>query len=379
MEKIYNYTETEIVNEEAEDFLDLKILTDGVESEPEKIKRDNENVDVSCFVMLTDSEQMKVKDGSYNIDLLGNPMYQYVVRACPTAPTCLKFKQGEDDVLKVIKPCLTDSEYTLVLFSDTPLITRSNILNILDFVKNKGLNVCKLTRGFVFKTEYIKRIDEIYAPSTYYFEEEDFMMAVNYKQLYIISETLKNRIISYHLQNGVYFKAPDSTYIDANVALGSGTVVEPFVRLVGDTDIAENVVIGSGSTLINAKVFDGAEIRGAYIDGAIVKEKVKIKNGAKLLEQTAIKEGSIIQEDSIISNAIIGEYSVVGRNTIINYMTASENVNIGHYCKIFGTEEKPVAIEKGANIMDVVTLMQGVKISENAKVQMGEVLKAGDK
>ncbi|MBQ3158112.1 MAG: hypothetical protein IJB98_00280, partial [Clostridia bacterium] len=214
---------------------------------------------------------------------------------------------------------------------------------------------------------------------TYYFEEEDFMMAVSYKQLYIISEILKNRIVSFHMQNGVYFKAPDSTYIDANVSIGAGTVIEPFVRMTGDTDIHENAFIGAGSTLISAKVFEGAKILGAYVDGGIVMDKAKVKNGAKLLSQTAIKEGVEIGEDSIISNAIIGEHSMVGRNSIINYLNAEECVCIGDNCKVVGTEEKPCVMQKGSKLEDMVTLMQGVKVSCDKTVKMGEVLKAGDK
>ena len=378
MEKIYNLTETKFKTEEMSSALFDVEKQEKLLTKVEKIKRDNEDVSVTCIVLLVDSEQMPAKDGSYNVDLLGNPMFQYVVRACPSVPTCIKYNEGEN-ILKEIKPYLKDTEYTLVLYSDTPLVTRANILNILDFAKAKGLNVCKLTRGYVFKNEYIKRVDEVYAPSTYYFEEEDFMMAVSYKQLYIISEILKNRIVSFHMQNGVYFKAPDSTYIDANVSIGAGTVIEPFVRMTGDTDVQENAFIGAGSTLINAKIFSGAKIYGAYIDGGIVMEKAKIKNGAKLLSQTAVKEGVEIGEDSIISNAIIEEYSMVGKNTIINYLNADERVSIGDNCKIVGTEEKPCVMQKGAKLEDMVTLMQGVKVNEDVCIKMGEVLKAGDK
>lgn len=369
----------ETKEEVSSDFFDLKILTDG-KNQPstKKIKRDSDPVSVSCFVLLVDSKNMNVEGGSYNIDILGNSMQSYVVKACPTAPKCLKFNEAEDDILRTIKPHLTNSEYTLVLYSDTPLITRSNLLNILDFVNNKGLNVCKLTRGYVFKNEYIKRVDEIYAPSTYYFEEEDFLSAVTYKQLYLITEILKNRIINYHMQNGVYFKAPDNVYIDANVSIGKGTIIEPFVYLAKDTDIEEYVFIGAYSSLVNAKVFSGAKICGAKIDGAIVMENAKIKSGVKLFSQTAIKEGCEIGEDAIISNAIIDKHSMIGKNVIINYLNAGESVCIADNSKIIGTQDRPVTILKGASLGEMVTIKPGVKILEDAKIKMGEILGLGE-
>ena len=375
MEKILNFTDTETKTvEETTDFFDLKIITDGKEPKEQKVKRDNEDVSVGCFVLLTDSKEMQVAEGSYNIDLLGNPMYQYVTRACPTVPACLKFDETEGTVVGTIRPYLKNTEYSLVLFSDTPLITKANILNILDFVKNKGLNVCKLTRGWVFKNDYIKRVEEVYAPSTYYFEEEDFLMAANYKQLHLISEILKNRIITYHMNNGVYFKDPDNIYIEANVSIGGGTIVEPFVSFVGDTDIGENVFIGAFSSLKNAKILTSARVEGAYIDGAVIMEKAVIKANAKLMSQTAIKEGSIIQEDSVISNAIVGEYSMIGRNSIINYLVSNENVCIGDNCKIIGEESAPVNINKGATLNDAVTVMSGVTIKDGENIKFGEII-----
>jgi len=381
MEKIYNLTETQPLTEEvSSDFFDLQILTDGKDVEPKKLKRDNDNISVGCFVLLTDSKEMKVENGSFNLDILGNPMYQYVVRACPSVPACINFDEKEDDVLSKIKPYLKETEYSIVLYSDTPLITKANILNILDFVKTKGLNVCKLTRGWVFKNEYIKRVDEVYAPSTYYFEEEDFLMAVSYKQLHLISEILKNRIITYHMNNGVYFKSPDSTYIDSNVSIGEGSVIESFTSLTGDTNIGKNVFIGTQSVLKNAHIYDGAKIEGAYIDGGVIMEKATIKANAKILAQTAIKEGAVIEEDSIISNAIIGNHSMVGKNTLVNYLNYDENVVIGDNCKIIGLQAVPVNIMKGAKVLDVVTIMPGVVIKEDKTIEFGTTLnKEGNK
>ena len=378
MEKIYNYTETETRNSSPEttgDFLDLKIISEGKEPYAKSIKRDQENVSVNCIVLLEDSKEFNAENGSYNLDVLGLKMYEYVVKACPETPVLIHFDHEKQTVADVIKPFLREAEYTLVLFSDTPLITKKNILNILDFVKTKGLNVCPLTRGYVFKTDYIRRVDEIYSPSVYYFDEEDFMMALSYRQLYLITEMLKNRIVDFHSQNGVYFKDPSSLYIEANVTIGKGTVVGSFVSLSGDTVVGENVKIGNNSELKNAKVGNDAEICGAYLDGAYVYSSCKIARGAKLCSQTAIKDNSSIMEDTIISNAIIGENSNIGKNNVINFLMAKDKVSIASSCHIMGSQEKPVTMEEGSSVGDMVTIFGGVKLIENQKVMSGEVIK----
>lgn len=375
MEKIYNFTETLIEQEQdiVPDFVDLKIIKDDQQTQPKKIRRDEEEVDASYIVLLTDSKELNVLDGSYNLDLLGNKMVTYVSRACPKTPLLVQY-DGSSDVVKTIRPYLTESEWTVVLYSDTPLLTRENLLNVLDFANSKGLNVCKLTRGYVFKTEYIKRVDEIYVPSVYYFEEEDFLTAVSYKQIHYISEVLKTRIINYHMDNGVYFKSPESTYIEANVSIGKGTMIEPFVSLVGNTVIGNNVKILTNSYLKNAKVFDQAEIQGAYIEGAVVQQNAKIKRGSKLYSQTAIKKGCEIQEECIISNAIIGEHCIVGKNTTLDYLNCQDNVSIGDNCLVKAIQEKPVLIKSGAIIENRVTLFKGTVVENNQKIEEGTTL-----
>ncbi len=368
MENVSNVTLTEEKTEkDFNEAFDLKIQK-TVKPKTQTM-HDFDVKSVSCFVLLTDSKAMNYKEGSYNIDLLGCPMFEYVVRACPTPPACLKYEEGQN-IISMIRPYIKNTEYSLVLYSDTPLITKSNIMNILEFTKNKGLNVCKLTRGWVFNNEYIKHVDEIYAPSTYYFEEEDFMVASTYKQLYIVAGTLKNRIISYHMRGGVYFKDPDSTYIESNVSIGANTVIEPFVCLKKNTIIEENAFIGARSTLVNARIFSGASVDGAYIDGGIIMNNAKVKNGAKIYSQTAIKEGAEIAEECIINNAVIGEHSMVNKNTSINYLNCDKNVTIGSSCNICGEVDRAVSIAEGATIGDFVTLLPNTKVGVNERVYL---------
>lgn len=375
MEKIYDLTETKShTSVTTGDFLDLKIVSDGTEIKQKPIRRDNDNVSVDCIVLLEDSKEIFSQNQSYNLDILGVKMHEYVVRACPVTPTLLEYDSRSQSVLSAIKPHLKDAEYTLVLFSDTPLITKKNILNILDFARAKGLNVCPLTRGYVFKTEYIKRVDEIFSPTTYYFEEEDFLVARSFRQFSVITEMLKNRIIDFHLANGVYIKDPNTLYIESNVKIGKGTIIESFVSLCGDTVIGENAKIGRKSELVNAKVGSGSEILGAMLDGAYVYSNCTISNGAKLCSQTAIKDNSSVQEDSIISNAIIGQNSNVGKNNVINYLISDEQVSVASSCHIMGTEQNPVTMKKGASVADMVTIFGGVQLSENQKVNVGEII-----
>ena len=66
---------------------------------------------------------------------------------------------------------------------------------------------------------------------------------------------------------GVTIVNPGATVIDADVEIGSDTVIAPFTCLHGDTRIGSGSTIGPGCTLIDAQVGDGATILHSYING----------------------------------------------------------------------------------------------------------------
>ena len=142
----------------------------------------------------------------------------------------------------------------------------------------------------------------------------------------------------------------------------------------GNTVIGKNALIESNSFINNAKIYDYAKIEGAYVEGAVVQEKAKIKRGAKLFSQTAVKKGVVIGQDCILSNAIIGEYSMIGKNTVINYLNCHSRVSIGDNCLVSANQNMPVEILEGASIEERVTLLKGVKIEKEQKVKEGTSL-----
>ena len=300
------------------------------------VSEETVNPTVACFILLENSNQFKIRDKSYNIKILGETMLSWVVRACPSIPTTIEILPNANP-LEVIRPYLKDSEYTLVLYSDTPLITRASVNEILEYVKNKGLNVCKLTRGIVYKTEYIKRVSEVFAPQTYYFDEEDFMTAFNFKQLNLISGILKNRIIEYHMNNGVYFESPDNVTLDANVSIGSGTIIKGASAITGKTHIGENCVIDS-SNIQSAKIYDNVMILNSIVASSVIEQDVKVFENNIVVDKTLVNKNTIISYNNVIKSSSIGENVCVGENNSIINARIHDLSEIGKNNVIVGEE-----------------------------------------
>ncbi len=332
-----------------------------------EMQTDKKSPTVSCFVILEHSPDFGVDKKSFDIEILGNKMFTWVVRACPTIPATIEAERGAN-VLEIVKPYLRDSEYTLVLYSDTPLVTRGSVDEILDYVHGRGLNVCKLTRGYVFKTEYIKRVNEIFAPQTYYFDEEDFIMAVNFKQLSLVSDILKTRIIEYHMKNGVHFESPDLVTIDANVAIGKNTKISGYTRLLGRTEIGENSEI-SDSIIESCKIFDGCILKSAHLQKSVIESGVSVGFGSNVTSGSYINKNATIGMNSTLVKSSLGENAEIGHNCFVSSARIHNFAKVGNKCDLLGQEQRIVRVLENARLGDGARVFAGVMIGENAVVE----------
>ncbi len=234
------------------------------------------NSKVSVIILLTKNSAFAPEQKPWELKLLGKSMKDWVAMSCENYPTKFVEYDGKQDIIEVVKKHIEDSEYTLVLHTDTPLIRKKTIDEILDYCFVKKMSICKLTRGYVFSNEFLKTADKIYTAEPQYFEEEDFMTVYNFKQLMIIEEILKNRVLSFHMKNGVRIIDGGSVSIDADVTIRPGTVIYPNNRLYGRTFIDENVTLLCNNIIENS-----------YINSEVTAECSVVKNaelpvGAKI-------------------------------------------------------------------------------------------------
>jgi bifunctional UDP-N-acetylglucosamine pyrophosphorylase/glucosamine-1-phosphate N-acetyltransferase len=141
------------------------------------------------------------------------------------------------------------------------------------------------------------------------------------------------RIVEDHQRAGVTVVDPASTTIEAEVAIGRDTVVEPSSFLRGATRIGERCVIGPLSTLIDTTLGDEVSIVHSYATGAELGDGVSagpfayLRPGARLLEgakagtfveikNSTVGAGTKIPHLSYVGDADVGEGSNLGAGTI---------------------------------------------------------------
>ena len=207
------------------------------------------------------------KEKSYDIKIWGKTVLEWVKLAFDTCPIMeLDYREGVD-VLNVIKPYLSDKKYTAVFFADTPLFRRETFINILDYVQTKRLNVCKLERGYIFVTDYLRSVDKIY--STVYpaaIDKQEFEIAKDMRSIESISKVLKDRILNFHIEQGVQFLDKSSVSIDADVVIGEGVVIHANNTIEGQSVIGDNVVLYTGNIIVNSKIANDSVLKYSVIE-----------------------------------------------------------------------------------------------------------------
>lgn len=264
---------------------------------------------IAFVVALVHHNEFQGEEPSYLATILGKPSLSYVKKACVLVPKTLEL-DDESELVDKIKPVLTDKEWTIVLFSDTPLITASAIKEAFLYAKSKELNVCKMERGYIFKTEYIKRVDQIFDIESVKNNTDDFFVIKTEQDLAFATLKMKERVITNLLNNGVQIIDPHSTYIESQVRVEKGAVIYPNAALMGDTHIGAKTIIGFGSIIKNSVIGERCNIQNSYITNSAVLDSTLVES-SRIEINSLVEKNCVIKHYSIISSSKIGMNSKV--------------------------------------------------------------------
>jgi bifunctional UDP-N-acetylglucosamine pyrophosphorylase / glucosamine-1-phosphate N-acetyltransferase len=174
------------------------------------------------------------------------------------------------------------------------------------------------------------------------------------------------------MEAGVTIFRPETCDIDADVQIGTDTVIEPFVQLIGSTKIGADCRIRSYSVITNCQLGDGVLIRpGCMLEDSIV------RNGAELGPYSHLRPGSDIGEGAHVGNFVETKKTRMGKGSKANHLTylgdsvIGEKVNVGAgtiTCNYDGINKYQTVIDDGAFIGSDTTLVAPVRIGQGAYI-----------
>jgi bifunctional UDP-N-acetylglucosamine pyrophosphorylase/glucosamine-1-phosphate N-acetyltransferase len=182
----------------------------------------------------------------------------------------------------------------------------------------------------------------------------------------------KNRLL---MMSGVTLEDPATTYVDADVIIGTDTVIGPGVRLEGRTTIGEGCRIHGGCRLTNAVIADNVLVR----DYCVITDS-QVGAGAQVGPMAHIRPDSVVGPLGHVGNFVELKKTTMGRGSKANHLsylgdaTIGDGVNIGAgtiTCNYDGVHKHPTVIEDGAFIGSDSQLIAPVTIGKDAYVGAG--------
>jgi bifunctional UDP-N-acetylglucosamine pyrophosphorylase / glucosamine-1-phosphate N-acetyltransferase len=188
---------------------------------------------------------------------------------------------------------------------------------------------------------------------------------------------LRRRILREHALAGVTVVDPLTTYVGADVEIGSDAVLLPGTHLEGGTRVGPGATIGPDSRLVDTEVEAGATVTYSVLLGASVGADATVgpfsylRPGARL--ERAAKTGAYVE----VKNSTIGEGSKVPHLSYIGDTDIGRGANVGAATVTVnydGFSKHRTVIGDGARIGSDTMLVAPVTVGEGAFTGAGSVI-----
>ncbi|HUB01118.1 MAG TPA: bifunctional UDP-N-acetylglucosamine diphosphorylase/glucosamine-1-phosphate N-acetyltransferase GlmU, partial [Terriglobales bacterium] len=174
------------------------------------------------------------------------------------------------------------------------------------------------------------------------------------------------------MDEGVTIFYPETCVIDTEVEVGTDTVIEPFVQLLGKTKVGADCRIHSYSVLRDSEIGDSV-----VINPLTVADSSQISRGAIVGPYSRLRPGSEIGENAHVGNFVETKKMRLGKGSKANHLTylgdaeIGEGVNVGAgtiTCNYDGVHKHKTIIEDGVFVGSDSTLVAPVKIGRGAYI-----------
>jgi bifunctional UDP-N-acetylglucosamine pyrophosphorylase/glucosamine-1-phosphate N-acetyltransferase len=177
---------------------------------------------------------------------------------------------------------------------------------------------------------------------------------------------------------GVTIERPETVTIDAQVQVNCDTIIEPFVRLLGETRIGSDCLIGQGA-ILDSSVLEDRAVVAPY---SVIAE-ARIESGARVGPFARLRPGAEIGRDARVGNFVEVKKTRLGAGSKSQHLAylgdsiIGEGVNVGAgtiTCNYDGEKKHVTRIGSGAFIGSNSTLVAPVEIGENSYIGAGSVI-----
>tara|TARA_Y100000748_G_scaffold98301_1_gene81915 strand:- start:423 stop:1040 length:618 start_codon:yes stop_codon:yes gene_type:complete len=172
---------------------------------------------------------------------------------------------------------------------------------------------------------------------------------------------LQSKLRKNFIKKGVKMIAPETIFFSNDTKIGKNVIIEPYVVILKNVKIGNNVTIASFSHL----------------------EGVKIDNNVNIGPYARIRPGVNIKSGSKIGNFVEVKKSTIGKNSKVNHLSYIGDTNIGKSvnvgagtitCNYDGVKKNKTKIKDKVFIGSNSSLVAPITINESSIVGAGSVI-----
>lgn len=181
-------------------------------------------------------------------------------------------------------------------------------------------------------------------------------------------------IVAGHIEAGVIFVDWKAAYIDPDVVIGKGTIIEPGVLIQGKSIIGQDCLIGSGSKIIDSQIDDQVKILSSQIVESQLGQGTTVGPFANLRPKSNVGQNVRIGDFVEIKNSNIGDGAKISHLTYVGDGDVGERVNLGCgvvFVNYDGFEKNRTVVKEDAFIGCNVNLVAPVTVEKEGYVAAG--------
>lgn len=233
--------------------------------------------------------------------------------------------------------------------------------------------------GEVYLTSLIHRaaMDNKAISSVKAKDEHEVLGVNNQIQLSIAEDCMRQKINQALMLNGVTMPDPKTVYIDFDVVISAGTVINPNTHILGKTNIAARSEIGPNTVIKNGVVGKECKIESSYLSDSNIENGVSVGPFSNIRADTSIASNVRVGNFVEIKNSKVGENTHILHHSYIGDAEIGKNVNIGAgsiTCNFDGSKKNHTKIGDSAFIGSSTMMVAPLKIGNGAKTGAGSVI-----
>lgn len=190
-------------------------------------------------------------------------------------------------------------------------------------------------------------------------------------------QVVLRRIIRKHMENGVTFHLPETSYIHAKVKIGKDTEILPGTILEGDTVIGERCLIGPYSRIEDSIVGNDVSFMNSVMIQSKIGDNTKAGPFAYIRPGSNIGSNIKIGDFVEIKNSTIGDNSKVPHLSYVGDADIGRNVNMGCGSVVVnydGRKKHRTVVGDHAFIGCNVNLVSPVVVKDHAYIAAGSTI-----